>query len=1098
MSPNVSIRALLGICMVGISLNLAARGNAADYFVSPQGDDAAAGGLKAPWKTVAKGVSALKAGDTLYLGEGRYHEEVRVQGLKGEPGRPIVIRPWRDAKAVLDGTVALKNLRWARHPTLPHVWQAKIGQDVWQLFVDGRMKINARWPNAEHPFENEERSSWWDRGQSWRKVQYEIGAKVVSGFDFNRAVGFLVDDGAGHGLADWGRSAVGLVGVLNVNSMDTLVGRISKHEAGSAAFEYEVNQALQDRVRDPAESNLRRILTKNASHAYYYLEGRADLIDTPDEWAYDKATQTLFLYAKDAAELEGRDIRGKTQTTALHFTDCSHLTVQGITFFATCLQAFDCSHLTVEDNLFDYPSYSKRMLGSLEAIEVLTIENSRGGRGGRRAPAVAGDPADEPASPKAVPPQQGTCNLFRNNIVRRTDGRGLHVAGGAFDVVDNNLFRYLDISGTPGGSVGVWATGWRSTFTHNTVEICGSSKAIKCGDAGTIALNRISRFGYLQDDGAAFQAASKGQQGTVCAQNWVHDSPKAGLRFDGSEDADAFAKGIYNGTMVRNVVYNNNGGLMVKGDDHRVYNNVCYNVESDAYKILTSEQSKHSNHETVTRNNMGDYLNASRRGNPLENPPPGPTDHNWVNQYPRRDIRELLRDPDNLDFRPRAGATEIVDAGVDLPPERLRCGVTLPDFTSEFKVGKAPDIGAYEFGAADYWIAGYRGPKASTPVPPDGCLTAKPDADLMWLAAYRADLFKVYLGTDPGRLAAVSQQTGNVYHPGPLDPTVTYYWRVDCRTPDGWREGDVWRFRARGRPFRKTDAALASYVAAFKEAYDFDQNNLDKNVRGLLMPWIRPKYNADHLDIRNGAMEITPNHSRSHDFEPIVIPNVNLDLARYPFLAFRYKTPSRTKPIGFYAGYEGHGRASQQVFPKTALATLAPSPDGFTFVWLSLESVIVEGKKAFGSTVARDFLVQVNGPADVAWTRGDGEFIVSDFRIGFACLLEKIKDAAVVGQRGPIESSGQPVVVAPDDLRIAVAIEGDPKQYEFPPRDPLPEGWRVHLTADSDYTVVDGDTVKPAAGFKGVLRVPAAIKTSRTVSAPTPIEIEVKPVARAQ
>jgi hypothetical protein len=1092
MSNIVSLHVVLRVCAVALSLTFASTGSAAECFVSPLGDDSGGGGLKAPWKTIARGVSALKAGDTLYLLEGRYHEEVNVRGLRGEPGRPIAIRSWRGAKAVLDGTVALKNLKWTPHPSLPHVWQAKIDQDVWQLFVDGRMRINARWPNAEHPFENEERSSWWDRGRSWRKVQYEIGDKVVSGFDFERAAGFLVDDGAGHGLAALDRSAVGLIGVLNVNSMDTLVGRISKHEAGSAAFEYEVNQALQDRVRDPAENNLRRILTKNASHAYYYLEGWADLIDTPDEWAYDKATKTLFLYAKNAAELENADIRGKTQSTALRFADCSYVTVQGLTFFATCLQAVDCTHLTVEDNLFDYPSYSKRMLGSLEDIEVMTIERSRRSRGGRRA-AADGDTADEPANlPKGVPPEQGTYNLFRNNVVRRTDGRALHLDGGAFDMVDNNLFRYIDISGAPGGSVGVWATGWRNAFTHNTLEICGSSKATKCGDASYIALNRISRFGYLQDDGTAFQTSGKGQQGTIYMQNWVHDSPKSGLRFDGSEDADAFAKGIYNGSMVRNVVFNNNGGLMVKGDDHRVYNNLCYNIESDAYKILTSSQSRHSNHETMARNNMGDYMNASRRDNPLDNPPPGSTDHNWVNLYPQRDIRGLLRDPDNLDFRPRAGASEIIDAGVDLPSEKLRCGVTLPDFTSAFTIGKAPDIGAYEFGAKDYWIAGYRGPKASTPVPPDGCLTAKPDADLMWLAAYRADSFRVYLGTDPASLAFVSEQTNNIYNPGPLDPTLTYYWRVDCRTPDGWSEGDVWRFRPRGRPFRKADGVLTSYVATFREAYDFDQDNLGKNARGLLMPWIGPKYNADHLDIRNGAMEIRPNFSRSHDFEPVTIPNVNLDLAPYPFLSFRYKTTSRSKPIGFYAGYEGHGGASQQAFPKTPLATLTPSPDGFTPVWLSLESVTAEGKRAFGSTVARDFLIQINGPTDAAWGRGDGVFIISDFRIGFARLLEKLKDVTIVGQRGPIASSGQPVIISPDDLRIAVSIESDPKQYAVPPRDPLPEGWTLHLTTGSDYTVVDGDTVKPAAEFKGVLRVPAVIKTSRTVNSPTPIEIEVK------
>ena len=48
------------------------------YHVSPAGDDEAAGTAEAPWRTVARGVTALSAGDTLYIGEGVYEEPVIV------------------------------------------------------------------------------------------------------------------------------------------------------------------------------------------------------------------------------------------------------------------------------------------------------------------------------------------------------------------------------------------------------------------------------------------------------------------------------------------------------------------------------------------------------------------------------------------------------------------------------------------------------------------------------------------------------------------------------------------------------------------------------------------------------------------------------------------------------------------------------------------------------------------------------------------------------------------------------------------------------------------------------------------------------------
>lgn len=49
---------------------------AADYYVSLSGNDASAGSLSAPFKTIAKGMAVLKAGDILYLREGIYTERI--------------------------------------------------------------------------------------------------------------------------------------------------------------------------------------------------------------------------------------------------------------------------------------------------------------------------------------------------------------------------------------------------------------------------------------------------------------------------------------------------------------------------------------------------------------------------------------------------------------------------------------------------------------------------------------------------------------------------------------------------------------------------------------------------------------------------------------------------------------------------------------------------------------------------------------------------------------------------------------------------------------------------------------------------------------
>lgn len=1075
---------ITGILLVGILFVIQVQACTSEpeknaYYVSPEGNDHNNGSIKAPFLSISKAVEHLAPGTTLYLREGTYHEEINIEGLKGTEEAPIVIRPYKDEKVIIDGSIALKDLEWSKHAEYSNVWQSKIPRDVWQLFVDDRMMINARWPNAEHPFENEERSSWWSRSKSWKHVQYKIGDKVVSGFDFERAKGFLVDDGAGEALVDFPMSAEGLMGVLNVNSMTTLVGRISKHKEGSAAFEYDVNAELQAQVRDPRQNNLRRILTKNASHAYYYFEGWAALIDTPDEWAYDKETGLLYLYSEDGSDLEDKKIRGKVQTTAFLLKDAEYVTIKGLNFYATCVQAFDCKHFHLEENIFDYPSYSKRMLGSLEEIEVLMIESS----------------FKKPENVLKMDPSEGTQNVFRNNIIRYCDGRGLHVGGGAFDVVDNNFFKYIDISGTPGGSVGIWTTGWRNTFRRNTLEVCSSSKATKGGDAGLVTLNRISKFGYLQDDGTAIQGGGRGQQGTVFMQNWVHDSPKSGLRFDGDEHVDAYKRETLNGSMVRNVVFNNNGGLMVKGDDHRVYNNTVYNTANDAYKILTSEDSEHSNHITIARNNIGDFMNASRRDDPLENFPVGPTDHNWVNLYPQRDIREILRDPDNLDFRPREDAKEIIDQGVDIPEELLWCGVTLPDFTSEYKVGDSPDIGAYEFGAKNYWIAGFQDTKATTPIPPDGTVTAKTDADLMWLPARNSEKFRVYFGTSKENLKMIAEQDNNIASPGPLDPTETYYWRVDCKTDNGWTESDVWKFRARGLEFRKRSSLPSSYVESFAESFDFDRDNLEQNSKGLIMPWIRPHYNGDFLEIRDESMWIEPSVDRRNQFEPIEIPNINLDISLYPYFSFAYKTTTREEDFGLFAGFivPGGKGDSRGIFPEKPLVMLEPSPDKFTRVMVKLDKLVEEGQEIFGSTVAKSFLLQIYGPDDIQWQRKDGAVIIKEFQIGFASLLDQLASVSIVSQRHALSSKGESVRISPHVLEIEVQLEGDATIYTYPELDPLAEGWELKLKDGENYKVIDNDIVKPGKNFTGTLKVKASIEANGLTSNSFEFEVVVQP-----
>lgn len=73
------------------------------FFVSPDGDDDADGlSVGNAWRTVARGLRDLRAGDTLYLSPGTYHGDIEAR-LQGAADEPVSIRGRGVEPVVLEG-----------------------------------------------------------------------------------------------------------------------------------------------------------------------------------------------------------------------------------------------------------------------------------------------------------------------------------------------------------------------------------------------------------------------------------------------------------------------------------------------------------------------------------------------------------------------------------------------------------------------------------------------------------------------------------------------------------------------------------------------------------------------------------------------------------------------------------------------------------------------------------------------------------------------------------------------------------------------------------------------------------------------------------
>jgi hypothetical protein len=78
-----------------------------DYYVSHSGNDTNPGTLTQPFRTVAKGVSVLQAGDILNLRGGIYVEAVDVAGKHGTATDNIIIRSYPGETAYIDASLSL-------------------------------------------------------------------------------------------------------------------------------------------------------------------------------------------------------------------------------------------------------------------------------------------------------------------------------------------------------------------------------------------------------------------------------------------------------------------------------------------------------------------------------------------------------------------------------------------------------------------------------------------------------------------------------------------------------------------------------------------------------------------------------------------------------------------------------------------------------------------------------------------------------------------------------------------------------------------------------------------------------------------------------
>ena len=788
------------IYLFSCALFLSSNSFSKTIYVSAESDSKGNGVIDNPLASIEVALRRAQPGDIIEILPGSYREVIKTSNK-----HDIVI------KASTPGTVKILGSRhlpknWT--PSADGIWKQVLQYDIWQLFNEDKMAYVARWPNAtfedgkiwrmmsscrsaDGGFDKHAGNTWVGKTRFGHLYDDKFHQPDTTGFREGDSR-YMIDptinfDDQPASLASTGKDFTGGYAVLNIGHWLTWTRPITKHDAGSDNFHYCTNNFFA-----------RYAQYDNVKHKFssYHIIGLAAL-DQENEFWYDKDAKMVYYKPPQGMDPNEMDLSGRVRDFGIDLNKCSNIQIQDISFIGAGFWAYQCERVLIRDCIFDYPAAPKFMLGELAWFEIFNPQ--------------------ERSDNKMSSFYEGKNNAFINNIVRYSN------APVAFDsdgmLVENCLFSNIEWQVNSNGGSGSVMIGKNGIFRRNTLTKAGNCEGVRAIDNGAVVeLNHIYDVSNLQHDGSAINVGTRKQQNTRVAYNWVHDTNRQGVRFDyhGTgiyrEDGKIYGDGVYQNNVTWNTRPNE-----IKGDRHLILNNTVINssrypnpfkeevtISLQGFKALHDIE---GNADSLIRNNIGTIRNRSwnlgkliwnRKGKdgykiPRADVIPGTAENNIT--QPGASWKHL-RDPKNYDFRPKQDSP-LVDAGLkttkyDMPSEDS-------NFDSQRVVGRAPDIGAYEFGDKRYWIPGRQEAIAKTPIPKDKGKDVPLDSDLMFLEAYETQSHRVVIGLVEDKLESlgiIKDLKTNIISLPTLKPKTTYYWRVDAfdDLKKDWRIGELWTF----------------------------------------------------------------------------------------------------------------------------------------------------------------------------------------------------------------------------------------------------------------------------------------------------------------
>lgn len=438
-------------------------------FVSPDGDDASVDPSDShlPLRTLAAASSLASAGDLVYVREGVYRETL-LPARSGLANKPIRFVAYPGENPVLSGADVVSG--WTLDSTVGgvNIYRANPGFAVKQLFIDGRLKGQARYPDAVNP----------NPMLLQRLMKVSVSATAAPGTGLYAVTGEGLDQPTNFwvGATLWGYFD-------STGRSVSAAGKVVASEPGTLWM-----------------SNLSATRLWASGDGDAYLVGTKSALNLAGEWAFENNQLYLGGDATGVVEAKRRDL-------AIDLRNRSYIEIKGLAVKAATANLDGGHHIVLDGVNFAYVAHDIFVRGGWNHDLALTSASEGTG-------VLIG----------------GHDNVLRNCEVAFSAGDGITVYG-QDNLVENCTVHDVNYRGTDSALVSVEGTRQtvRRNTLYNAIR---SGIVHRNLTASHLIQNHVYNVGVYSSDLGLTYSHLIDAQGTELAYNWLHHNFSGGDRYD--------------------------------------------------------------------------------------------------------------------------------------------------------------------------------------------------------------------------------------------------------------------------------------------------------------------------------------------------------------------------------------------------------------------------------------------------------------------------------------------------------------------------------------------------------------------------------------